>query len=61
MTSDNTADRPSDAYPECPECESDVLVGATCYDERRYFCHGCDNGFVVDDGFIPESCRGGGG
>jgi transposase-like protein len=58
MTSDNTAERPSDAYPACPECETDVLVDATSYAERRYFCHACETAFYAPDGFVPRSYGG---
>ena len=49
--STNTAVRPSDAYPECPECETNLLVDATDYASRAYYCHGCGEGFKALGGY----------
>jgi len=51
--SHNTAARPSDAYPECPTCETNLLVDATDYESGQYYCHGCGDGFHAPDGYTP--------
>lgn len=51
--STNTAARPSDAYPDCPGCDTNLLVDATDYEQGQYYCHGCNAGFRVHDGFTP--------
>ena len=53
--STNTAARPSDAYPECPDCETNLLVDATDYASGAYYCHGCDAGFRAPDGYRPPA------
>ena len=53
--SSNTAARPSDAYPECPECETNVLVDATDYAASQYYCHGCGEGFRAPGGYTAPS------
>ena len=42
--STNTAARPSDANPECPTCETDLLVDGTNL-PATYRCHGCGETF----------------
>jgi len=51
--SSNTAARPSDAYPDCPACGSDVFVTATDYAARQYRCEVCDEGFHAPEGYTP--------
>jgi transposase-like protein len=53
--STNTATRPSDAYPDCPGCETNVLVDGVDYAKGRYYCHGCNEGFHAPGGFTPAS------
>ena len=51
--SSNTAARPSDAYPDCPACDSHGFVDGTDYAAGRYYCHACGQGFVAPDGYTP--------
>jgi len=51
--STNTASRPSYAFPECPRCETNVLVDAVDYAAGKYYCHKCDDGFEATGAFTP--------
>lgn len=37
-------------YPDCPDCESDVLVGGTSSNHDQYECHGCGTVFEPNRG-----------
>jgi transposase-like protein len=56
--SSNTAARPSDAYPDCPDCETNVLVDGVDYAKAQYYCHGCETEFKAPGGYTPPEYEG---
>jgi len=53
--STNTASRPSYAYPDCPDCQTNVLVDGVDYANSEYYCHKCESGFQASGAFSPPN------